>query len=64
MLPADAGNHLPTPEGGKEGHTKIHILAELGSNQGLSGQKAEILPTEPTMPAQNSFQFIVQIINS
>ena len=39
--------------GGKEGHTKIQISAKLGSNWGPCGQEAEILPTAPTMPAQN-----------
>ena len=35
---------------GKEGRTNIWISAEPGSNWGPCGQKAEILPTAPTMP--------------
>ena len=37
--------------GGKEGHTKIQILAEPGLNRGPSRWRAEILSTAPTMPA-------------
>ena len=37
--------------GGKEGHTKIQISAEPRSNLGPFGQKAEILPIAPIMPA-------------
>ena len=35
---------------GKEGHTNIQISAELGSNRGPFGRKAEILPTAPSRP--------------
>ena len=45
--------YLPRKDGlgGKGGHTNIQISAEPGSNQWLSGRKAEILPSAPTMPA-------------
>ena len=61
QFPADTGTHLPTPEGWKaelaQAEKKVtrrfnRDPAELGSNWGRCGQKAEILPTAPNMPAQ------------
>ena len=50
-LPPKDGKLSSLSFGGKEGHTKIQVSAEPGSNQGPSGRKAEILPTATTMPA-------------
>ena len=61
-LPADAGTHLPTPEGWKAelalvGKKVTQISSNLGwqsggLNWGPCVQKAEILLTAPTTPAQ------------
>ena len=60
-LPADAGSHLPTPEGWKtelrrkRGGTNIFKFGQSwASKWGPCGQKAEILPTALTMPANRA----------
>ena len=51
--------------GGNKGHTNIQSSAEPGSNWGPWGQKTEILPTAPTMPATaaNMHLYIIKMFS-